>query len=110
MQSELHQASYDQLFDVTARLKQAVSSGDYEALPGLTTEHNMVMETLRRLGLSDNPDLLELVLDVKRQVDEAMNLMRNSRDQLSEALTSTAGKRKQVAAYRTVEDCSGPLF
>ena len=110
MRSETHQTIYERLLTVTNNLKQALSDGDYERLQKLTAEHIAVMENLRRLGLSDNPDLLELVLDVKRQVDEVMNLMRNSRDQLSEALTATAGKRKQVAAYQTVEDCSGPLF
>lgn len=103
MQSDPHLALYTRLQEVNAGAKAALCAGNIEALQELTEEQQEVLKKLRKLGLSKNTELRDVLLDVRRQVDEVMSLLQKNREQTLDEMGTTVQKKKQAAAYRAVE-------
>jgi gas vesicle protein len=103
LQSDPHLALYARLQDVNARAKAALCAGNMEALRELTEEQQKVLKKLRKLGLSKSSELRDVLSDVRRQVDEVMGLLQESRQQTLDEMGTTVQKKRQAAAYRAVE-------
>jgi polyhydroxyalkanoate synthesis regulator phasin len=103
LQSDPHLALYARLQDANVRAKEALCAGNMEALQELTQEQQKVLKKLRKLGLSKNPELRDIVSDVLRQMDEVMGLLQKNREQTLDEMGTTVQKKKQAAAYRAVE-------
>jgi hypothetical protein len=107
LQSDPHLALYARLQDVNTRAKAALCAGNMEALRELTEEQQKVLKKLRKLGLSKNTELRDVLSDVQRQVDEVMVLLLESREHTLDEMGTTVQKKKQAAAYRAVERIAG---
>ncbi|MBW2195317.1 MAG: hypothetical protein JRF60_20320 [Deltaproteobacteria bacterium] len=96
MQSELHEALFESLRGITARVKAALGDGDTEELDQLALEHKTVMNKLNQAGVSTNANLIDLVKELGDEVREVIAEIGKRRDEIGGELV-TLGKRKEMA-------------
>jgi len=82
------------------RVKIALGDNDIEALVRLGKEHEKIMNDLKNTGLSDNPFMLDLIKEVKDEVDEVVAEIERKRDKTRRELQKIGNGKKLVAAYR----------
>ena len=98
-----HLAVYKKLLEVISRVKQALRNDDLDTLQDLTGQHQLIMTALYRLGMIDDPNLLEPLRIIQQEMDEIVGLMADKRDLLHEKLASIYRKKRQAAAYQAVD-------
>jgi len=96
LQSELHEALFESLRGITARVKAALGDGDTEELDQLALEHKTVMNKLNQAGVSTNANLIDLVKELGDEVREVIAEIGKRRDEIGGELV-TLGKRKEMA-------------
>ena len=82
-----------------AKVTSAIHNGDAETLKNLAEENNLLMNELTRAGFSKNPDLLDPVKGVRKQVSEIISEIRKKRDEIGEELTVFGKRKNLVRAY-----------
>ena len=97
--SKLCESVFEQLRDVTARVKAALCRGDTEAIAQLALEHKTVMNKLNQAGLSTNADLIDLVKELSDEVREVMAEIGKRRDKIGQQLVLSGRKKKIAYAY-----------
>jgi hypothetical protein len=102
LRSEAHEVLYRRLLDIAASARTAVDEADPETLENLAREQRSVMEELGRIGLSPDAALLDLVREVKNQIQAVLSEIKDRRRVIGEKLELQMGKRKQITAYRQV--------
>lgn len=103
MQSEMLIALYGQLREVNAKAGAAIRSGRMEELQALLPEHRLLAMKIRRQGISRDPALLGIVAEIRSEVAEVLEMLRQKREQTLEEKGETAQRKKQAAAYRAIE-------
>ncbi len=103
MQSERLLTLYARLREVNSKVRAAVCSGSMDELRALLHEHRTVAKKIRRQGISRDPALLGMVAEVRGEVVEVLEMLRQKRDQTLEAKGETAQRKKQAAAYMAIE-------
>lgn len=99
MQSEPHEDLLKKLSDITKEVKNALETNDTQSFPSLTKEHKNVMNALKKAGLSRDPQLFELVKEIRDQVHEVVKKMESRRRETAEELNAIGNKKKLAAAY-----------
>lgn len=102
MQSETHEVLYKRLLDIAVAARSAVDEADPQTLEDLAREQRAVMEELGRIGLSPDAALLDLVKEVKSQIQAVLSEIKDRHRMIGEKLELQMGKRKQITAYRQV--------
>jgi len=82
------------------RVKIALGDNDIEALVRLGEEHEKIMNDLKHTGLSDDPLMLDLIKEVKDEVDELVAEIERKRDETGRELKKIGNGKKLVVAYR----------
>jgi methyl coenzyme M reductase subunit C-like uncharacterized protein (methanogenesis marker protein 7) len=82
------------------RVKIALGDNDIEALGRLGEEHEKIMNDLKHTGLSDDPLMLDLIKEVKNEVDELVAEIERKRDETGRELKKIGNGKNLVAAYR----------
>jgi hypothetical protein len=82
------------------RVKIALGDNDIEALVRLGEEHEKIMNDLKHTGLSDDPLMLDLIKEVKDEVDELVAEIERKRDETGRELKKIGTGKKLVVAYR----------
>jgi hypothetical protein len=82
------------------RVKIALGDNDIEALVRLGKEHEKIINDLKHTGFSDNPLMLDLIKEVKDEVDEVVAEIERKRDKTRRELQKIGNGKKLVAAYR----------
>ncbi len=95
-----HKTLYESLHNITMRVKIALCDNDIEALVRLGKEHEKIMNDLKHTGLSDDPLMLDLIKEVKDEVDELVAEIERKRDETGRELQKIGNGKKLVAAYR----------
>lgn len=99
MQSETHKTLYRRLADITLRVKAVLGEDDARALMDLAGKHRDLMDNLRRVDISQDPELLEMVKKTYDQVNLAIAEIRRRRDELGHQLGMLAKKKMVSSAY-----------
>ena len=99
MQSETQEALYKSLADITHRTKFALGQDNFGELMGLLKEHSDVMGKINRAGLSRNTNLLKLIEEIYKQVQEVVQKIAKRRKELGRELIMFEKKKKVSAAY-----------
>jgi len=99
-----HKMLYKSLHDITIGVKKALGDNDIEALVRLGKEHEKIMNDLKHTGLSDDPLILDLIKEVKDEVDELVVEMEKERDETGRELQRIGNGKKLVAAYGETGD------
>jgi hypothetical protein len=97
--SEPHEVLYPRLRDITGRVKVAVENNELDALPGLAQAHKDIMAALTEAGLSAEPSLLGLIMEIRDRVQEVTLAIGERRDQIGRQLKATGTKKKLNKAY-----------
>ena len=95
-----HKTLYESLHNITMRVKIALGDNDIEVLVRLGEEHEKVMNDLKHTGLSDDPLMLDLIKEVKDEVDELVAEIERKRDETGRELKKIGNGKKLVVAYR----------
>lgn len=95
-----HKTLYESLHIITMRVKIALGDNDIEALVRLGEEHEKIMNDLKHTGLSDDPLMLDLIKEVKDEVDELVAEIERKRDETGRELKKIGNGKKLVVAYR----------
>ena len=99
LRSKLHESVFEQLRDVTARVKAALADGDTEAIAQLALEHKTVMNKLNQAGLDTNANLIDLVKELSDEVREVTAEIGKRRDKIGQQLVLSGRRKKMVYAY-----------
>lgn len=100
LQPELHKTLYKGLSDITIMLKKAIGENDIETVVRLTEEHENIMNKLKHAGLSNDPQMLDLIKEIKDEIDELIVEIEKKRDETGRELKKIVNGKKLVAAYR----------
>ena len=103
MQSETHEILYRKLLAITAEIRSALNDADPAILVRLVGEQRSVMEELDRIGLSRDAALLDLMMEVRVQIQAVMGELREKHRQVGEDLELQVARRKQITMYRQVK-------
>ena len=95
-----HKTLYESLHNITMRVKIALGDNDIEALGRLGKEHKNIMNDLKHTGFSDNPLMLDLIKEVKNEVDKLVAEIERKRDKTRRELKKIGNGKKLVAVYR----------
>ena len=99
MQSETHETLYRRLADITDRTQFALDQDDFQVLMGLLQEHRDVMGKINREGLSRDTNLMKLIEELNKQVQEVVQGIAKRRKELGRQLIMFEKKKKVSAAY-----------
>lgn len=99
MQSNPHEMLYKSLLNITARVKTALGENDTETLVRLAKEHRNVIDELKQTGLSQDPQLLDLVKETSDKVREVIVAIRQKRDETGKQLNTVGNRKKLARAY-----------
>ncbi|MBW2641744.1 MAG: hypothetical protein JRE10_16780 [Deltaproteobacteria bacterium] len=99
MQSETHETLYRRLADITDRTQFALDQDDFQVLMGLLQEHRDVMGKINRAGLSRDTNLMKLIEELNKQVQEVVQEIAKRRKELGRQLIMFEKKKKVSAAY-----------
>ncbi|MCK5507246.1 MAG: hypothetical protein KAI50_01840 [Desulfobacterales bacterium] len=99
-----HRMLYNNLQDITIRAKKALGENNFEILVRLGEEHEKIMNDLNQAGLSDDPEILDLIKDIKDVVDELVVEIGKKRDKTGRELRRIGNGKKLVAAYGETGD------
>ena len=99
MRSETYDALYGRLADITQRTRFALGQDDFQALTVLLREHREVMGDLNRAGLSRDTNLLKLIEELHKQVQEVVEEIGKRRKELGRELIMFEKKKRVSAAY-----------
>ncbi len=99
MQSETQEILYRSLKDITVRLKATLEKDSARALMSLAEEHKQVIDKLDRAGISKDPGLLEMVKEIRDQVNLAIAEIGRHRDELGRRLVLFNTKKMVSTAY-----------
>jgi len=102
LQCETHEVLCRRLLAITAETRLALEEANPETLGSLAREQRAVMEELGRMGVSPDAALLDLVKEVRVQIQAVLSEIRDRRRAVGEELELQVGKRKQITAYRQV--------
>jgi len=99
LQSETHETLYRRLADITDRTQFALDQDDFQVLMGLLQEHRDVMGKINRAGLSRDTNLMKLIEELNKQVQEVVQEIAKRRKELGRQLIMFEKKKKVSAAY-----------
>ena len=94
-----HKMLYNNLRDITIRAKKALGENDIETVVRLGEEHENIMNNLKQAGLSDDPLILDLIKEVKDEVDELVAEIEKERNETGRKLKKIVNGKKLVAVY-----------
>jgi len=94
-----HKTLYESLHNITMRVKIALGDNDIEGLVQLGEEHEKIMNDLKHIGLSDDPLMLDLIKEVKDEVDELVAEIERKRNETGRELKKIGNGKKLVTAY-----------
>lgn len=103
MQSETHESLFKKLLAITSETRSALHEADPEVLGHLAREQRSVMEELGRIGLSRDVALLDLVKEVRVQIQAVLGELRERHRQVGEDMELQVAKRRQISVYRQVK-------
>ena len=99
MRSETHETLYERLKDITHRTRSALDQNDFRALTTLLREHREVMTDLNRASPSRDTNLMKLIEELHKQVQEVVEEIAKRRTELGRQLIVFEKKKKVSAAY-----------
>ena len=99
MQSETHETLHRRLSEITDQTRFALGQDDFRELMRLLKEHREVMGKINRAGLSRDNNLLKLIEEVHKQVQEVVQKIAKRRKELGRELILFEKKKKVSAAY-----------
>lgn len=99
-----HKMLYNNLCDITIRAQKALGENNFEILVRLGEEHDRIMNNLNQAGLSDDPEIFDLIKEIKDVVDELVMEMEKERDETGRKLKRIENGKKLVAAYGETGD------
>ena len=94
-----HKMLYKSLHDISIRAKKALGENDIETVVLLGEKHENIMNNLKHTGLSDDPLMLDLIKEVKYEVDELVAEIERKRNETGRELKRIGNGKKLVAAY-----------
>ncbi len=94
-----HKTLYESLHNITMRVKIALGDNDMEGLVQLGEEHEKIMNDLKHTGLSNEPLMLDMIKEVKDEVDELVAEIERKRNETGRELKKIGNGKKLVAAY-----------
>ena len=99
MQPETYKTLYMNLLNINARVKAALGEDDAQTFMQLAEEHRNIMNKLDQKGLSQDTELLDLVEEARKQVNEVAAEIGKHLDELSRQLVMFEKKKRVSAAY-----------
>ena len=94
-----HKMLYNNLRDIIISAQKALGKNDIETVVRLGEEHKNIMNNLKQAGLSDDPLILELIKEVKDDVDELVLEIERKRNETDKELKKIVNGKKLVAVY-----------
>ncbi len=94
-----HEMLYKSLHNITMKIKIALGDDDIETLVRLGEEHENIMNDLKQAGLSDDPEIFDLIKEVKDEVDELVAKIERMRNETGRELKKIGNGKKLTAAY-----------
>ena len=94
-----HQMFYKSLHNITISAKKALGENNFEILVRLGEEHEKIMNDLKQAGLSNDPEIFDLIKETKDVVDELVMEIEKKRDETGRELKRIGNGKKLVAAY-----------
>ena len=94
-----HKMLYNNLRDITIRAKKALGENNFEILVRLGEEHEKIMNDLNQAGLSDDPEIFDLIKEIKNVVDELVVELEKEGDETGRELKRIENGKKLIAAY-----------
>ena len=94
-----HKTLYKSLHDITMKIKIALGDDDIEALVRLAEKHENIMNNLKQAGLSDDPEIFDLIKEAKDEIDKLVAKIERVRNETGRELKKIEDGKKLVAAY-----------
>lgn len=100
MRSNPHKTLYRRLLDVTTRVEQALVSdegpGDLELF---AAEHGKALACLKQIGLSRDPELLDLVRETNDRVCGVIEELKRLQAETRRQMAAVADRKRLTHAY-----------
>ena len=99
LQLKPHAVIYRRLSDITTEVRSALVENDDKELARLAKEHESIINDLKQAGLSNDPQMFDLIKEVKDVVNELVIEIEKKRDKAGRELKRIVNGKKLVAAY-----------
>lgn len=100
LRSEEHELLYQQLSENVRQVRIALlDADDPETLSELVRKHQNIMQRLGQAGFSRNPKLMNLIQEIKCNVDTVIDKAQKQKADTARRLKASGNKRRLTAAY-----------
>jgi len=87
---------------VACNVKKALEERKFERLQELALEHKHIMDSLSQAGPCKDPQMLNDLTCVSREIEDVVLAIRASRDEIGLHIRADSNRKRLSAAYGTI--------
>lgn len=94
-----NQALIKKLSDITTSLQRALDENNFEELTALSEAHKLVSEELKRVGLSRDRALINLIKETLAHIQSVSMKLQKRKEEIRRQLTVLGNRKKLRSVY-----------